>query len=72
MNDSDIKNQFLQAGALLSDYLSDFPEHAQGDYRVWAAYQVLDRAFFDMYGEPVDSLFQKQRAEQQAYIDGMS
>lgn len=32
-----------QALKLLNDYLSDFPEHDQGDFRVWQAAKLLEK-----------------------------
>ena len=33
-----------KASALLGEYLSEFPEHDQGDFRIWEAKQILDRS----------------------------
>jgi hypothetical protein len=34
----------LHASAKLNEYLVEFPEHDQGDIRVWEAKQILDAA----------------------------
>ncbi len=33
-----------KASELLLEYLGEFPEHDQGDIRVWEARQILQRA----------------------------
>lgn len=33
-----------EASELLLEYLGKFPEHDQGDFRVWKARQILQRA----------------------------
>ena len=33
-----------QASELLLEYLSDYPEHDQGDYRVYKAREILQRS----------------------------
>ncbi len=38
------KTAIQEAIKLLADYLGEFPEHDQGDFRVWKASQILQRA----------------------------
>ena len=35
-----------EASELLATYLGEFPEHDQGDFRVWKAHEILQGAIF--------------------------
>ena len=39
-----LEKAIREASELLLEYLGEFPEHDQGDYRVWEARQILEQA----------------------------